>query len=167
MLFIIYFPSYSFQECVKRKALMSILVVRNISHDDAVKIVDRVFEKCYNDLEPFGRHLHNRRKDEEFVLKEASLYGYTDSWELENFKFFLLLLNKTYLSKNFWCTMMFNVTCITVYSSFFWTVSTHKLLTTSRKHIFIDRHICHRHVDRHICHRHIDIHICHRQLYIY
>ena len=62
---------------MKNKALMSILVVRNVSHDEAVRVVDKVFDRCYADLEPFGRHMRNNSKDPEFALAESSMYGYS------------------------------------------------------------------------------------------
>ena len=45
----------SHEECVKRKAANSVGVIKGISHEDASKIVDKVFSKCYRDLEPIGR----------------------------------------------------------------------------------------------------------------
>ncbi|XP_005096260.1 mitochondrial inner membrane protease ATP23 homolog [Aplysia californica] len=43
------------QLCVKNKALQSIMLVRNVSQFDAMLVVDEVFDKCYNDTEPYGR----------------------------------------------------------------------------------------------------------------
>ncbi|KAJ8979126.1 hypothetical protein NQ317_017969 [Molorchus minor] len=38
------------QNCVKSKALSSVLAVRNISKVEAVDAIERVFTKCYSDL---------------------------------------------------------------------------------------------------------------------
>nr|XP_004652833.2 mitochondrial inner membrane protease ATP23 homolog [Jaculus jaculus] len=46
------------QTCVRDRAILSILAVRNISKEEAQKAVDDVFESCFNDLEPFGRIPH-------------------------------------------------------------------------------------------------------------
>merc|ERR1711860_75707 len=43
--------------CVKRKAMTSVMLVRNVTEQEANDVVDKVFNKCYNDLEPFGRRL--------------------------------------------------------------------------------------------------------------
>ncbi|KAH9496345.1 Mitochondrial inner membrane protease atp23 [Bulinus truncatus] len=43
------------QLCVKNKALQSVKLVRNVSELEAMVAIDEVFDKCYNDTEPFGR----------------------------------------------------------------------------------------------------------------
>ncbi|XP_023369491.1 mitochondrial inner membrane protease ATP23 homolog isoform X2 [Otolemur garnettii] len=48
------------QTCVRDRAVLSILAVRNISKEVAQKAVDEVFESCFNDHEPFGRIPHNK-----------------------------------------------------------------------------------------------------------
>ncbi|XP_036848345.1 mitochondrial inner membrane protease ATP23 homolog isoform X2 [Manis javanica] len=48
------------QTCVRDRAILSILAVRNISKEVAQKAVDEVFESCFNDHEPFGRIPHNK-----------------------------------------------------------------------------------------------------------
>ena len=45
------------QYCVKQKAVLSVLAVRNVGKEEAERIVDSVFESCYADLEPAGRRL--------------------------------------------------------------------------------------------------------------
>ena len=45
----------SHTDCVKHKAASSVRVIKGISHIEAVKIVEKVFSKCYRDLEPVGR----------------------------------------------------------------------------------------------------------------
>ncbi|ESO03482.1 hypothetical protein HELRODRAFT_192056 [Helobdella robusta] len=64
------------QECVKRKAIMSVLMVRNITYDQASAAVDRVFQRCYRDTEPFGRIPRMNSSDPEKILIEGYLYGY-------------------------------------------------------------------------------------------
>ncbi|XP_069908628.1 mitochondrial inner membrane protease ATP23 homolog isoform X2 [Oryctolagus cuniculus] len=48
------------ETCVRDRAILSILAVRNISKEVAQKAVAEVFESCFNDLEPFGRIPHNK-----------------------------------------------------------------------------------------------------------
>ncbi|XP_021513194.1 mitochondrial inner membrane protease ATP23 homolog isoform X1 [Meriones unguiculatus] len=48
------------QTCVRDRAVLSILAVRNISREEAQKAVDEVFQSCFNDREPFGRIPHNK-----------------------------------------------------------------------------------------------------------
>ncbi|CAH1782585.1 unnamed protein product, partial [Owenia fusiformis] len=64
------------QTCVKRKALSSVVLVRNIPVEEASKIVDSVFDKCYNDLEPVGRIPRKGSKDPVRALNEGYMYGY-------------------------------------------------------------------------------------------
>ncbi|XP_076659951.1 mitochondrial inner membrane protease ATP23 homolog [Halictus rubicundus] len=66
------------QNCVKDKAIKSVLAVRKVSEYDAREAVNRVFEKCYNDLEPIGRRLRRNSLDMEKAYLEGPLYGYTD-----------------------------------------------------------------------------------------
>lgn len=65
------------QICVKNKALASILAVReNVSKEEAIAAVQRVFSKCYSDLEPIGRRLRRGSEDMFKAYAEASYYGY-------------------------------------------------------------------------------------------
>uniref|UniRef100_A0A8C6RXK7 Mitochondrial inner membrane protease ATP23 n=2 Tax=Nannospalax galili TaxID=1026970 RepID=A0A8C6RXK7_NANGA len=48
------------QTCVRDRAVLSILAVRNISTELAQQAVDEVFESCFNDHEPFGRIPHDK-----------------------------------------------------------------------------------------------------------
>ncbi|CAF96298.1 unnamed protein product [Tetraodon nigroviridis] len=57
------------QACVRGRALRSILAVRNISREEAEKIVDEVFDTCFNDHAPFGRIPHSKR-DAQFAHRE-------------------------------------------------------------------------------------------------
>lgn len=67
----------SLQDCVKFKARNSVLTVRNIDKEEADAAVDRVFDRCYPDLEPVGRIPRNPVVDGRRIYIEASLYGYT------------------------------------------------------------------------------------------
>ncbi|KFM57740.1 Mitochondrial inner membrane protease ATP23-like protein, partial [Stegodyphus mimosarum] len=64
------------RECVKRKALASAVAVRNVSEEEWKAALDRVFTKCYNDLEPLGRRLRRNSHDMYRVYRERYLYGY-------------------------------------------------------------------------------------------
>lgn len=57
------------QECVRGRALRSILAVRKISREEAEKIVDEVFDSCFNDHAPFGRIPHGN-KDAGFANRD-------------------------------------------------------------------------------------------------
>ena len=65
-----------FQECTKKKAVMSIMMVRNINEAKARSVVDRVFARCYADKEPFGRIPRGNSRDPERMLAEGAVYGY-------------------------------------------------------------------------------------------
>ncbi|KAK5642232.1 hypothetical protein RI129_008399 [Pyrocoelia pectoralis] len=64
------------QNCVKNKALQSILAVRDIKKIDAINAVDRVFSRCYNDLEPIGRRIRRKSNDPFKAYAEGPYYGY-------------------------------------------------------------------------------------------
>ena len=68
----------NFQECVKRKALMSVLMVRNVEMEEAKAVIDKVFTRCYNDLEPFGRRPRKGSRDMDRALADGYIYGYTN-----------------------------------------------------------------------------------------
>lgn len=68
---------FSVQDCVRSKALMSVLMVRNVTPEKALEVVDKVFDKCYQDLEPVGRIPRKNSRDPERALVEGSLYGYS------------------------------------------------------------------------------------------
>ncbi|KAH8282072.1 hypothetical protein KR054_005304 [Drosophila jambulina] len=67
---------FVFQNCVKTKALASVLAVRNISKEDAIAAVERVFPKCYADLEPIGRRIRRNSTDQQKAYMEGPMYGY-------------------------------------------------------------------------------------------
>ena len=47
--------SFFCQECVKTRAVKSMLCVRNISKEKAEEVVESVFDACFHDTEPFER----------------------------------------------------------------------------------------------------------------
>lgn len=63
------------KECVRQKAALSLQTVRNVSEEEALKAVDSVFDKCYNDLEPFGRRVFNK-DDCERAYKDRKQFGF-------------------------------------------------------------------------------------------
>ncbi|CAL1269438.1 unnamed protein product [Larinioides sclopetarius] len=67
------------EECVKRKALASVVAVRDLTEEEAKDAMDRVFTKCYNDLEPLGRRLRRNSNDIARIYRERYLYGYGHS----------------------------------------------------------------------------------------
>ncbi|CAK9811182.1 Mitochondrial inner membrane protease ATP23 homolog [Anthophora plagiata] len=66
------------KECVANKAIKSILAVQNVSEEEAKESVSRVFNRCYNDLEPIGRRIRRNSEDMKKAYLEAPLYGYID-----------------------------------------------------------------------------------------
>lgn len=66
------------QNCVKEKAMQSILAVRKVSEEVARAAVLRVFDRCYNDLEPVGRRLRRNSLDMNKAYLEGPLYGYSE-----------------------------------------------------------------------------------------
>nr|SVE77231.1 EOG090X0CKN [Daphnia lumholtzi] len=64
-------------ECVKNKALGSVLAVRSdVTKEEALAVIDKVFLKCYNDLEPIGRRVRRNSADMIRAYKERVNYGY-------------------------------------------------------------------------------------------
>lgn len=66
------------QNCVKSKALSSMLAVRNVSELEAIDAIERVFTKCYNDLEPLGRRIRRNSLDMHKAFQDGLYYGYDD-----------------------------------------------------------------------------------------
>ncbi|GBP85293.1 Mitochondrial inner membrane protease ATP23 homolog [Eumeta japonica] len=64
------------QDCVKTKALYSVMAVRQISKLEAIDIIEKVFPKCYADLEPIGRRIRRNSEDMYRAWKESKYYGY-------------------------------------------------------------------------------------------
>lgn len=57
--------------------MYSVLAVRrDISKDEAIAIVEKVFPKCYADLEPFGRRIRSGSADQERAYEDAVHYGH-------------------------------------------------------------------------------------------
>nr|CAG4643473.1 EOG090X0CKN [Ilyocryptus agilis] len=64
-------------ECVKTKAKFSIMAVRSeLTEEEARKAVDKVFAKCYQDLEPVGRRIRRNSADMIRAYNERGNYGY-------------------------------------------------------------------------------------------
>nr|CAG4635040.1 EOG090X0CKN [Alona affinis] len=64
-------------ECVKNKAKWSVMAVRpNMSDAEALEAVERVFDRCYNDLEPIGRRIRRNSADMHRAYAERVNYGY-------------------------------------------------------------------------------------------
>ena len=69
---------------MKQKALQSVCLVRNASIEKVKGIIDSVFDKCYNDLEPVGRRPRKHTRDGVLSLAEGELYGYKDRSQTQN-----------------------------------------------------------------------------------
>ena len=63
-------------ECVKRKAAGSVMAVRNVSEQVAMAAVNKVFAKCYSDMEPIGRRVRRKSTDAIRAYNERINYGY-------------------------------------------------------------------------------------------
>ncbi|XP_063241770.1 mitochondrial inner membrane protease ATP23 homolog [Bacillus rossius redtenbacheri] len=64
------------QACVKTKAALSVMAVRKVTEEEARAAVDRVFPRCYDDLEPIGRRIRRNSLDMHQAYLESSLHGY-------------------------------------------------------------------------------------------
>ncbi|KAL0272177.1 UNVERIFIED_CONTAM: hypothetical protein PYX00_005256 [Menopon gallinae] len=64
------------QNCVKMKATQSMMVAKNMDFETALGEVLKVFDKCYNDLEPIGRRVRRSSCDPLLSYKEGKHYGY-------------------------------------------------------------------------------------------
>ncbi|KAG5324953.1 ATP23 protease, partial [Acromyrmex heyeri] len=64
------------QNCVKHKARLSVMAVHKVSKEVAEAAIERVFTKCYNDLEPIGRRIRRNSFDMPRAYAEGHLYGY-------------------------------------------------------------------------------------------
>jgi len=64
------------QRCVKSTAVESLVRTRFLSEEIAVKSVDKVFDRCYADLEPFGRRAYSAA-DINRAFEEKFLFGYS------------------------------------------------------------------------------------------
>lgn len=61
---------------MKTKAVYSVMAVRQVEEKEAREVVDKVFDKCYNDLEPIGRRIRRNSPDMHKAYKERFAYGY-------------------------------------------------------------------------------------------
>lgn len=62
---------------MKSKALYSVLAVRkDISKEQAIAVIEKVFPKCYADLEPIGRRLRRNSADPDRAYAETKHYGF-------------------------------------------------------------------------------------------
>lgn len=64
------------QNCVKNKALSSVIAARDVSKEEAMIAIDRVFDRCYADLEPIGRRIRRNSTDIDKAYEEGFYYGY-------------------------------------------------------------------------------------------
>jgi inner membrane protease ATP23 len=62
-------------DCVRKTAIESMVQAKFIDHVAATEAVDRVFSRCYQDLEPFGRRCRSMN-DMEQAHAERYLLGY-------------------------------------------------------------------------------------------
>ncbi|KAI5719881.1 hypothetical protein M8J76_016321 [Diaphorina citri] len=62
-------------ECVADRATWAVSMVRKLSYAEARNIVESVFTRCYNDLEPIGRRIKPRSNDAELALSEGVQLG--------------------------------------------------------------------------------------------
>ena len=60
---------------MREKAALSLQMVRNITEQEALSAVDAVFDKCYNDTEPFGRHIKSK-KDYKRSYEDRHKFGF-------------------------------------------------------------------------------------------
>jgi len=67
--------------CVKRKALSSIMMARCVDQVTALESIDKVFDRCYNDLEPFGRIPRKGTRDMDLAMEEGVYFGYVPNRE--------------------------------------------------------------------------------------
>lgn len=56
--------------------MYSVLAVRKVTPEEAINAVEKVFTKCYADLEPIGRRIRRNSTDMQKAYIEASYYGY-------------------------------------------------------------------------------------------
>ena len=64
-----------FKDCVETKASKSVAWVNNIKEKEARKIVKSVFDKCYSDLEPFGRKYNPSKNASKTFCSDYLLYN--------------------------------------------------------------------------------------------
>ena len=62
-------------DCVKNTAVDYLVKTKFVKEEIAKTAVNKVFDKCYNDLEPIGRRAFNPQ-DQEKAYQEKFLFGY-------------------------------------------------------------------------------------------
>jgi hypothetical protein len=65
-----------YKECVKKTASVSLQMVRNITQKEADTVIDKVFDKCLNDTEPFGRRIRTYEDYERAYINRRK-FGYS------------------------------------------------------------------------------------------
>ncbi|XP_022702111.1 mitochondrial inner membrane protease ATP23 homolog isoform X2 [Varroa jacobsoni] len=68
--------SKSHENCVRYKAIQSLVAAKKLSVFEAAYNVDKVFNVCYNDLEPVGRRLRRNSQDMEKAYRDRYHNGY-------------------------------------------------------------------------------------------
>ncbi|OWF51300.1 mitochondrial inner membrane protease ATP23 homolog [Mizuhopecten yessoensis] len=64
------------QACVRGHAMYSLMMSRNLSKEKALEAIDRVWDRCYNDLEPIGRRYKPNKEDRSIASHEARKFGF-------------------------------------------------------------------------------------------
>ena len=52
------------------------MAIKSITKAEALKAIEEVFPKCYNDLEPIGRRCRRNSMDSELAFEESKIWGY-------------------------------------------------------------------------------------------
>lgn len=68
------FKKLCLQDCVKSRAVKSLQWLKGMPEKYAREVVNEVFPKCYNDLEPFGRRF--QKPEAELIYATRRNYGY-------------------------------------------------------------------------------------------
>ncbi len=68
--------AFLFQDCVRRRAYTSVMAVRDVTKEQAMEAIDRVFDRCYNDLEPFGRRFIFHEYEIPLATADGHLFGF-------------------------------------------------------------------------------------------
>ncbi|XP_060065607.1 mitochondrial inner membrane protease ATP23 homolog [Ylistrum balloti] len=60
------------KDCVRGHAMFSLMMSRNLSQEKALEAIDRVWDRCYNDLEPIGRRCRHNVNDRILASEEGA-----------------------------------------------------------------------------------------------
>ena len=60
------------QACVRKTAFNSLTATKFVPEEEAIEAIDKVFDKCYADLEPLGRRAFNL-KDVMNAISESEM----------------------------------------------------------------------------------------------